>query len=267
MKNLFVQFTVIVFLFCGVWVSLSQVDWRSLLRIDAASNTTEEKLGELYSELFKNTETEIHTEKVLSTIDSLLKHICEKNGIDREDIKLHLIRKDEVNAFALPDRHLVVYSGLIEACENESELSGVLGHEIAHMEKNHVMKKLIKEVGLSVLISITTGNGNSEVIQQTAKLLSSSAYDRSLESEADITAVDYLLEAEMDAEPFANFLFKLSLQESDLQGKLFWISTHPGSEDRAKEILDYLKDKKKKSKPVLTTAQWEALQKAIKERE
>ena len=43
------------------------------------------------------------------------------------------------------------------------------------------MKKLIKEVGLSVLISMTTGQGGTEIIQETAKLLSSSAFDRSLE--------------------------------------------------------------------------------------
>ncbi len=70
------------------------------------------------------------------------------NDIDRDKIKVHLLFKDEVNAFALPDGHLVIFSGLILESENPEELSGVLAHELAHIELNHVMTKLMREVGL-----------------------------------------------------------------------------------------------------------------------
>ena len=100
---------------------------------------------------------------------------------DREIIKVHVLNKDEINAFALPNGHLIIYSGLINNSGNQEELTGVICHEIAHIELNHVMKKLIKEIGLSVLISMTTGKGGSEIIKETAKMLSSSAFDRKLE--------------------------------------------------------------------------------------
>jgi predicted Zn-dependent protease len=143
-----IQFLAIVFSFVMIWLSLSLIDWRTVLHIEDASNTTEEKLGDLIWESIQKTEDIITKDTVLAPLDSILNHICDKNDIDRKDIKLHLIRKDEINAFALPDNHLVVYTGLIEACTNEAELAGVLCHELAHIQKRHVMKKLVKEVGL-----------------------------------------------------------------------------------------------------------------------
>jgi predicted Zn-dependent protease len=138
---------------------------------------------------------------------------------------------------------LVIYTGLIAACENEAELYGVIGHELAHMEKNHVMNKLIKEIGLSVLISMTTGNGNAEMIKEAIKHLSSTAYDRSLETEADLTAVEYLEKASINPEPFANFLYRLADETKHLPSQIYWISTHPESKERAEEIIQHIQNK------------------------
>ncbi|MDZ7607365.1 MAG: M48 family metallopeptidase [Cyclobacteriaceae bacterium] len=135
--------------------------------------------------------------------------MCDKNDIDRDKIKVHLLFKDEVNAFALPDGHLVIFSGLILESENPEELSGVIAHELAHIKLNHVMTKLMREVGLSVLLSMASGGGG-DMLRETAKMLSSTAFDRALEKEADIKAVDYLIEANISPEPFATFLLPLS---------------------------------------------------------
>ena len=50
------------------------------------------------------------------------------------------------------------------------------------------MKKLIQEIGLSVLISVTVGNTGSEVLSEITHLLSSTAYGRTIEKEADLKA-------------------------------------------------------------------------------
>jgi len=123
------------------------------------------------------------------------------------------------------------------------------------------MKKLSKEIGLSVLLSITTG-ANSTVISQIVKTLSSSAYDRSLETEADMESVKYMLNANIDPRPFADFLYELSL-DNELHKYTYWVSTHPESEARAKTILNYLKTKKIKSKPILTNEAWEDFKNSI----
>ena len=243
MKKILVELLLSVLLIAVVWFGLSRVDWMKLFNIKQATQNTEEKIGDLFWKLLKSSETEISSDSIVAPVDSMLTRICTANSIDRKKVKLHLLRKDEINAFALPNNHLVIYSGLITACENEAEFYGVIGHELAHMEKNHVMNKLIKEVGLSVLISMSTGNGNAEVIKATLKQLSSTAYDRSLETEADLTAADYLIKAGIDPNPFANFLYRLADETKNLPSQIYWISTHPESKERAEKIIEQIKDK------------------------
>lgn len=242
-KKIIIELVLTVAIIAAVWFGLSQVDWMNLLNIEQTTQNTEEKIGDLFWKMLKNTESEITSESVVTPVDSMLTRICVSNSIDRKKIKLHLLQKDEINAFALPNNHLVVYSGLITACENEAELCGVMSHELAHIEKNHVVNKLVKEIGLSVLISMSTGNGNAEIMKEALKHLSSTAYDRSLETEADLTAVEYLEKAGINPEPFANFLYRLADETKNLPSQIYWISTHPESKERAEKMIDHIKGK------------------------
>lgn len=267
MKKILLQFLTILILFYACWFALYQIDWMRLFKIEQITKKTEEKLGDLYWDILQKTENEIKSDSIITKVDIILNHICKANYIERKNIKLHILKKDEINAFALPNNHLVIYSGLIEECENEAEISGVLCHEIAHMEKQHVIKKLGKEVGLAVLISMTTGNGNGEVAKRTLKLLSSTAYDRKLETEADLTAADYLIKANIDPEPFSNFLFRLAKNEKKLPKQVFWISTHPDSEERSLKIIEYIKNKEIVKDSLLSSEEWKSLKEHIKHTE
>lgn len=264
MKKILIELVISVALILAVWFGLAQVDWMKLFDIEQATQNIEEKIGDLFWKMLKNSETEISSDSIVAPVDSMLTRICTTNAIDREKVKLHLLRKDEINAFALPNKHLVIYSGLIAACENEAELYGVIGHELAHMEKNHVMNKLIKEVGLSVLISMSTGNGNAEVIKATLKQLSSTAYDRSLETEADLTAVDYLEKAGINPEPFANFLYRLADETKHLPSQIYWISTHPESKERAEKIIEQIKGKSFPKSETKDSLRFERLKERVK---
>lgn len=266
MKKIVFQIVVIVSLFFSLWFVLSKIDWMGIFKVEQATQTTEKKLGDLLWDLYNKAEKEIKSEKANLPLDSILSKICNSNNIDKSQIKLHLINSDEINAFALPNKHLVINSGLILACENEAELCGVISHEIAHMELSHVMKKLIKEVGLSVVISMTAGNGGAEKIKETAKLLSSSAYDRNLEKEADIKAVDYMTNSNINPEHFANFLYRLGDSESTSMKYFSWISTHPDSKERAEYIIKYIGKKNEKSEAVLATETWNKLKEYLTEK-
>ena len=269
MVKAFLQFLVIVILFFATWFGLSKIHWVSIFKLENIGDKTEKKLGDTFWESIKVSETEIKDTVAVKTMDSLLNRICKRNDIDKSTIKLHMVERDDVNAFALPDNHLVVYSGLIEACDNEAELCGVLGHEIAHMQKHHVMKKLIKEVGLSALITITSGGKGAQVTKELLKFLSSTAYDRQLEKEADISSVDLMVKANIDPEQFANFLYRLA--DKDTLGHSTtdwsWISTHPDSKERGKYLVEYIKTKYVHKEPVLDTATWNALKEHVKKKD
>jgi predicted Zn-dependent protease len=264
MKKAILQGIISILFFFGTWFVLTKIDWVTVLKVQKVTDKTEEKLGELFWDIFQQTEKENKNPFVVNSIDSIVTQICTANNIDREFIKVHILTKDDINAFALPNGHLIVYSGLIINSDNQQELSGVICHEIAHINLNHVMKKLVKEIGLSVLISMTTGNGGAEIVKETAKMLSSSAFDRSLEKEADIKAVDYLVKARINPEPFADFLFKLSETENEATQYLTWMSTHPDSKERAEYIIEYCKDKKIKYAGSVTKETWDKLKDELK---
>jgi beta-barrel assembly-enhancing protease len=265
MKKVIFQGLVILISFFSTWIILRQVDWVAAFKVEKAKKRTEEKLGELFLEIFKKAENETKDEVVISSVDSLVTRICTRNNLDRTNLKIHVLEKDEINAFALPNGHLIIYSGLISACENEKELSGVICHEIAHIELNHVMKTMVKEIGLSTLISISSGNAGSEALKKTAKMLSSSAFERALEKDADIKAVEYLIKANIDPNSLADFLYKLADSKGEDENYLSWISTHPDSKERAEYIIQTAKNKTINNEPVLTEQSWVKLKEKLRE--
>jgi predicted Zn-dependent protease len=265
MKKTLLQGILTVLLFFGTWYCLRQIDWVAVFRIQKMTDKTEKKLGDLFWDVFKKSGKENKNEFVKHAVDSIVTRLCISNNIDKNKLKIHVLDKDDVNAFALPNCHLVVYSGLITNADNAEEVAGVIGHELAHIELNHVMKKLIKEIGLTVLITMTTGGGSGETIKEAAKTLSSSAFDRELEKEADLKAVEYLVRAKVNPSCFANFMFKITDKENEAFKYPTWMSTHPDSKQRAAYILAESKKSPVSFRPVLATTTWEKLQKELKE--
>ncbi|MFD2743344.1 MULTISPECIES: M48 family metallopeptidase [Sphingobacterium] len=258
-KQVIIEGILLALLFLVTWIGLAQVDWLRILKVETVTSKTEKKLGDIFLETFKKSDQEINNLQVTRGIDSIVQHICHANGIDFNRIKTHVLLNDQVNAFALPDGHLVIYTGLISKVANQEELTGVICHEIAHIELHHVMKKLIKEIGLSVLISLGSGNASGEILRESTKLLSSSAYDRKLEKEADIKAVDYLIQAQINPDHFANFLDRLSENDDRMYAYLGWINTHPDAKERAKYITSYSHSKGNRYLKILSDTGWQAL--------
>ena len=248
--------------FLASWCLASQIDCMNAFHIKQIRTSSENKIGDLIWDEINNSEKVITSDSITKTLDKLIDPICKKNGIERDSIKIHIVESNVINAFALPNNHLVVYTGLILECKKQEALQGVLCHEIAHIENNHVMKKLSKEVGLTVLLSATTGGKGGAVVKEILKMLSSSAYDRTLEKEADMESVNYLLKADINPEPFADFMYELA--QKNVSDDFYWIADHPESEERAKYILDFIKGKKYKKTALLSDADWENYKKEVK---
>ena len=66
-------------------------------------------------------------------------------------LHISVLQSREVNAFALPGGYLFVERGLLEAADDESELAGVIAHEIAHDTARHSYK-LMKNATISSLL-------------------------------------------------------------------------------------------------------------------
>lgn len=263
MNRILIQFFAFVGVFLAIWLSLAQIPFLKKSELENFAKDNEKRLGDLILKTIKQTEEEIKSMEIKSRIDSIIQRVCKDNDIDPAKIKVHIIRNGEVNAFALPDNNMVIYSGLIDYAKSPEEVAGVVAHEIGHMEKNHVMKKLLKEVGLAMLFTMAGGDASFEIMKETARLLSSSAFDRDQEREADQFATEAMAKASIDPEHLANFLFRVS-KTVDLPEAFDWVNTHPNGGDRASDILDQRKKLTYETKPILNTS-WDDVKKNLVE--
>jgi beta-barrel assembly-enhancing protease len=74
--------------------------------------------------------------------------------------------------------------------------------------------------------------------------------------------VEYMIRADIDPESLANFLYRLS--DEDLPEPLYWVSTHPESKQRSAKIMEAIKGRSFKKKPVIESSKWAALQDALR---
>jgi predicted Zn-dependent protease len=258
MKKISIHFSILLVSFFALWMLLSRFDYRSMFNIEGISRDNEEKLTEIVLETIRRQHDESSSDSLKSILRTVTKRVCDSMQVEEDSITIVLFENDEINAFALPGRTMLVNTGLISYCTTAEELAGVIAHEIGHMEKNHVTKKLVKEFGVAILAAIVGGNSNREVLGELAKVLSSSAYDRDLERDADLYAVRALAKADIDPEHLANFLFRLSREKGDLPRGMEWISTHPDSKDRAAEILALRKEQTFNTVPIFSSP-WEQM--------
>lgn len=263
MQKVFLQLVVTLLLFFAIWLSLSQMPFIDQDQIKKVDSATEKKLGELILKAVKVSNKEINSSKLKGIIDTLKVAVCKAQNVDPNSIQTLIVQKEDVNAFALPNRQIVIYSGLIEYSKSPEEVAGVIAHELGHIEKNHVMKKLVKELGLAMIITLAGNNSGFEIVKEAARTLSSSAFDRKQEKEADDFAFETLVKADIDPENLANFLFRMS-KESNVPEELVWISTHPDTKERAAEILQK-KEGIKINKHSLINSSWADVQSELKE--
>ena len=120
----------------------------------------------------------------------------------------HVIKEEVYNAFATPAGHIFVYTGLIDAMDEEEELAGILGHEIAHVYCRHISQKIErqKKMGWASLAGIAAGvllgvGGAGEAAQavtmgsQAATQSVELAYGREDEMQADLLGIQFITQA------------------------------------------------------------------------
>lgn len=172
-----------------------------------------------------------------------------------------------VNAFAAPGGKIIFTRGILDKADKPEEIAGVLAHEIGHVAHRHPEAQLVRLTGIQVLTSLVSGSNGGDFTSSVAALATLLRYSREAEREADTYARDVMGKAKVDPMGLRIFFEKMLKDEKgsstsssqptalDKLGNVF--STHPGTEDRIKQI---------KSLPtgeipveVLSPADWQAL--------
>jgi predicted Zn-dependent protease len=171
----------------------------------------------------------------LRRITDALLNTGEINYRDKFEWKIKIIKDDAtLNAFCAPGGYIYVYTGLIKFLDKESELAGVMGHEIAHADLRHSTDRLTTAYGLDFLLGLILGK-NSSSIKDVAANLALLSYSRKSETQADEYSVRYLCKTDYQPNGTAGFFQKLV--DSGQGGKTpAWLSTHPAPDKRVQNI-------------------------------
>lgn len=150
---------------------------------------------------------------------------------DRFEWRVRIIHDDEtLNAFCAPGGYIYVYTGIIKYLDNEYELAGVMGHEIAHADKRHSTNQMTTQFGISLLLAVI--GGDQSALGQIGAGLLLLKYGRAYEEEADEWSVRYLCPTDYQADGAAQFFRKISGRPSPPE----FLSTHPNPENRVEDI-------------------------------
>jgi predicted Zn-dependent protease len=247
MKKILFLVILLMLFFGGCYYVYYKINWSGFFGVKKITENVDEQLGDVFWKSYSAEMLEVKDRKIDEPIQQMVREICSDNNIIPSSINVHVVENKEINAFAMPGRHLVVHTGLIDFADHQEEIAGVIAHEIAHIESGHVVKKLGKEIGLSILMNLTLGDIGGEVVRNALSTITSTAYDRSLEKEADLKAVDYMVAAKMNPTYLASFLEKLDKQ-SQTPEVLQWVSTHPDSKERVRYINEKVKSSRSKEK-------------------
>ena len=168
------------------------------------------------------------------------------------DIEVFGVRDPVVNAFAMPGGFIGINTGLIVTSGAESELAGVLAHEIAHVTQRHIARGLTQQqqsghiaiatLLASVAAALTRGGGQAAMgiaaFGQAAAIEQQLGFSRDAEQEADRTGIEMLRKAGYDpngmAVMFGRFVQASSLNEG--RGGGVYASTHPLSISRMTDM-------------------------------
>ncbi|MFZ0490625.1 MAG: M48 family metallopeptidase, partial [Salegentibacter sp.] len=166
--------------------------------------------------------------------------------------EFHLVKDDQVNAFAMPGGKVVVYTGLLPVVENETGLAVVLGHEISHALADHGAQRMsaaeLQQLGGAVVGAATAGQSEStqQILAQAYGLGSQVGvmlpFSRSQEAEADRIGLTLMAIAGYDPDQAAELWKRMQAQGGQQPPE--FLSTHPSNQTRINNLTKWAAEAK-----------------------
>lgn len=152
-----------------------------------------------------------------------------------------VINSEEVNAFSVPGGYVFVDSGLLNFLHSDDELAAVLGHEIGHVERRHVVTLNEKQKALEIILDVAGlfAPGISRFGNLAGDLILFKL-SRVAELQADQYGLMLMSQTGYDPQGMVAFLQRLQSiapEHRSLLGRYF--ETHPALGDRVKHLEGY----------------------------
>jgi len=212
----------------------------ALLGIVLVSVPDEIELGREANAKVRRELTQFHDDRIGPYITSIGIRLARSARGPKYPYSFSIADYREINAFALPGGPVWINRGVLHAATNESQLAGVLAHEIAHVSQRHAATQVTQGAfanwGLGLLSAMLGNTGGAGAARTAAGAMTGTMFlkfSRDEESEADRVGLQILARAGWDARGMVELFEVLRReQQRDPSAVETFFSTHPSPEDR-----------------------------------
>ena len=222
---------------------------------------------------------ELDNKQIQDYVNKIAQRLAANSDLE-VPLKVTVLDSREVNAFALPGGYLFVERGLLEEADNESQLAGVIAHEMAHVAARHSWRLYKKALISSILyqsaqIAVLIATGGASGIGTYYALqygfyglgfaldLNLLGVSRDFELEADQLGMQYAWKAGYDPEGFVRFFDKVASKHGYAIG-MSWFRTHPPFYERMVASEREMMFLPKKEAWIVQTHEFEQMQAILK---
>jgi predicted Zn-dependent protease len=210
------------------------------------------RMGETIMEQVRRDRSYRDDPVVTDYLNSLGNRLVAASPDSRQSFEFFLLDDLTVNAFALPGGFIGVHAGLILTAQTESELAGVLAHEVAHVTQRHIARMIAgqEKSQLAALAALAVGllaaRSNSQLGEaviagsQAAAIQDQLNFSRDNEREADRVGVQILQQAGFDASAMPLFMERLqrATRIYEFHAAPAYLRTHPVTSERIADLLN-----------------------------
>ena len=152
-------------------------------------------------------------------------------------VTITVVESDQLNAFAIPGGHIVVYTAILEKMKTPEELAALLGHEASHIAKRHSLRNMFRSLARKMFLALVFGSesGIVSVVVDNADELKGLEYSRALETEADNSGLQLMTQSGLDPQGMVRLMELLQQESGDKETSNF-LRTHPVFKDRISNI-------------------------------
>jgi beta-barrel assembly-enhancing protease len=200
---------------------------------------------------FRNADQVLEDPEITQYIDTIGHRLSSDAQDGKHRFHFVVVKDPEINAFAVPGGFVFVNSGLVLATRNESELAGVLAHEISHVTQRHIVRSLLEQrksalastaaMLVAILLGAAAHGGGDAAMAgiagaQTLALAQQMSFSRDMESEADRVGMSVLSRAGFDPNGMPNFFEVIASESGGRESNLpAIIMNHPVTSERIAE--------------------------------
>lgn len=159
---------------------------------------------------------------------------------DRKDLPytFKVLNSKEVNALAVPGGYIYLFKGLVDYMPSDTELAGIIGHEVGHIVKKHTVVQIERSMAVGILFAVLFGNSNAAILGDLIGSALMSGYSREAEREADMLGVVHTMRAGYNPYSLLIGMEKLDAMSGKVDYGLF--SSHPDSANRVKAAREQI---------------------------